>query len=75
MTGSTLGRFVLAGFADKIGRRNALVMMYAGVGLMDLVWLWAGSLEVLYLFAVVYGLFVMVASSALRLRSVPTISV
>lgn len=54
--GSTLGRFVLAGFADKIGRRNALVLMYAGVGLMDLVWLWGGSLEVLYVFAVVYGL-------------------
>ena len=54
--GSTLGRFVLAGFADRIGRRLALVLMYAGVGLMDLVWLWGGSLAALYLFAIIYGL-------------------
>jgi MFS family permease len=54
--GSTVGRFVLAGFADRIGRRRALVIMYSGVGLMDLVWLWGGSIEALYLFAVVYGL-------------------
>ena len=54
--GSTLGRFVLAGFADKMGRRNALVLMYAGVGLMDLLWLWGGPLESLYVFAVIYGL-------------------
>jgi MFS family permease len=54
--GSTLGRFVLASLADKIGRRNALALMYAGVGLMDLVWYWGGSLHVLYVFAVVYGL-------------------
>lgn len=54
--GSTLGRFVLASLADKIGRRNALALMYAGVGAMDLLWLWGGSLEALYIFAVVYGL-------------------
>ncbi len=54
--GSTLGRFVLASLADKIGRRNALALMYAGVGLMDLVWYWGGSIHVLYGFAVVYGL-------------------
>ncbi len=54
--GSTFGRFVLAGFADRIGRRTALVLMYAGVGLMDLVWFWGGSIEALYVFAVVYGL-------------------
>lgn len=54
--GSTLGRFVLAGFADRIGRRRALVLMYAGVGLMDLLWLWGGPLWSLYVFAVVYGL-------------------
>ena len=54
--GSTLGRFVLAGFADRIGRRRALAMMYAGVGLMNLLWLWGGSLELLYVFALVYGL-------------------
>ena len=54
--GSTAGRFVIAGFADRIGRRYALAVMYAGVGLMDLVWLWGGSLSALYAFAVVYGL-------------------
>lgn len=54
--GSTLGRFVLASLADTIGRRNALALMYAGVGLMDLVWYWGGSIWALYVFAVVYGL-------------------
>jgi MFS family permease len=54
--GSTFGRFLLASLADRIGRRNTLALMYAGVGLMDLVWYWGGSLTVLYGFAVVYGL-------------------
>jgi MFS family permease len=54
--GSTLGRFVLSGVADRIGRRLALTLMYLGVGLMDLLWLWGGSLAALYVFAVVYGL-------------------
>jgi len=54
--GSTLGRFVLASLADRIGRRNALALMYAGVGLMDLVWYWGGNIWALYVFAVVYGL-------------------
>lgn len=54
--GSTAGRFVLAGLADRFGRKRSLTLMFAGVGAMDLIWLAHPSEPGLYLFAVIFGL-------------------
>jgi MFS family permease len=53
--GSLLGRFTVGPFADRLGRQGSLAAMYAGLGLMLLVWLGAQSYWVLALFAVVFG--------------------
>jgi MFS family permease len=55
--GSTAGRFFLGGLADKWGRENALVLMFAGMGLSLLIWVGSTQWWGLCLFALVYGVF------------------
>ena len=54
--GSTAGRFLLAGMADRFGRVSSVAAMFAGMGLMFLWWLMATSAWQLALFALVFGL-------------------
>jgi MFS family permease len=53
--GSLLGRFGIGGFADRLGRLPSLAAMYAGLGVMFVLWWAAGAYWVLALFAVVFG--------------------
>jgi MFS family permease len=54
--GSLLGRFTVGPFADRMGREASLAAMYAGLGIMLLVWWAASSWWLLALFAVVFGI-------------------
>jgi MFS family permease len=53
--GSLLGRFTVGPFADRLGRETSLAAMYAGLGVMLLVWWAASAWWLLALFAVVFG--------------------
>jgi MFS family permease len=55
--GSLLGRFTVGGIADRLGRLPALVAMYAGLGVMLLLWWSAASWWVLAFFALAFGAF------------------
>jgi MFS family permease len=55
--GSTGGRFVLGGLADRTGRSAALPAMHAGMALTLTIWALAASLWPLAVFAVAYGVF------------------
>jgi OFA family oxalate/formate antiporter-like MFS transporter len=53
--GSTMGRFLIGGFADRVGRRLSLACMYAIMGLMFAWWLSSPGLWELVFFAVIFG--------------------
>ena len=53
--GSLLGRFAIGGIADRLGRTATLAAMYAGLGLMLLVWWSTQNWWLLALFALVFG--------------------
>jgi MFS family permease len=55
--GSTVGRFLLGGLADRMGRRLALISTFVGMALALLVWAVASDLWLLAAFALVYGVF------------------
>ncbi len=55
--GSTAGRFVLGGIADRLGRRRALGGMLVGLAVMMAFWAVADGFWGLAFFAVVYGMF------------------
>jgi MFS family permease len=55
--GSTLGRFFLGSLADKVGRVNALLLMFLGMGLALLVWAYSTGVWALAGFALAYGFF------------------
>ncbi|MCC5858460.1 MAG: MFS transporter [Ectothiorhodospiraceae bacterium] len=55
--GSTAGRFVLGGIADRLGRRRALGGMLVGLAVMMAFWAVADGFWGLAFFAVIYGLF------------------
>jgi MFS family permease len=55
--GSLLGRFTVGALADRWGRMPSLAAMYAGLGVMLLVWWLASSYWLLALFALVFGAF------------------
>ncbi|HBP30559.1 MAG TPA: MFS transporter [Advenella kashmirensis] len=55
--GSTLGRFFLAGLADRIGRQVFLLMMFAGMALALAIWAIATSFWSLAAFALIFGIF------------------
>ncbi len=53
--GSTVGRLFLGGWADRFGRRRALIATFATMGLVLLFWLAATDVWSLALFALVFG--------------------
>ena len=55
--GSTAGRFLLGGLADRLGRRPALLVMFVGMALALLVWAFATGWWTLAVFAFAYGAF------------------
>jgi MFS family permease len=55
--GSTVGRFLLGGIADRVGRRRSVAAMWFGMAAMLLFWLAARDAWTLGLFALVFGLF------------------
>jgi MFS family permease len=55
--GSTVGRFFLGGLADRLGRPLSYLLMYVGMGLASLVWLFSESFWPLAGFALCYGIF------------------
>jgi len=55
--GSTAGRFLLGGLADRMGRRRALLATFLGMALALLVWAVATDLWPLAAFAFAYGVF------------------
>jgi MFS family permease len=55
--GSTAGRFLLGGLADRLGRQGALLAMFMGMALALLVWAFSADLWSLAAFAFAYGIF------------------
>jgi MFS family permease len=55
--GSTAGRFFLGGLADRMGRQASLVAMFGGMALSLAIWLVAGKVRSLAVFALVFGIF------------------
>jgi MFS family permease len=55
--GSTGGRFLLGGLADRLGRPLSFLLMFVGMGLSFVIWLVSTSLWPLAVFALVYGVF------------------
>lgn len=53
--GSAAGRLALGNVADRLGRRQSVAAMFAGMGLMLLWWLAARDVWSLALFAVLFG--------------------
>jgi MFS family permease len=55
--GSTAGRFMLGGLADRMGRRPALLAMFVGMALALVVWAFSTAFLSLTAFAFAYGVF------------------
>ena len=55
--GSAVGRFVIGGAADRIGRWRGLGLSFGGVGLSCILWLVGDGMIVLGIFAVLVGIF------------------
>ncbi|WFU37728.1 MFS transporter [Bradyrhizobium sp. CB82] len=55
--GSTAGRFLLGGLADRIGRDRSLIMVLLGMALAMVIWAISASAFALAGFAFVYGVF------------------
>src|SRR5262249_25662449 len=55
--GSTAGRFLLGGMADRLGRPLSFLLMFVGMGLSFVIWLFSVSLWPLATFALVFGVF------------------
>jgi MFS family permease len=55
--GSTAGRFVLGGLADRLGRERALLLMFVGMAMTLLIWAVSTLFWEMALFALAYGVF------------------
>src|SRR4051812_42712839 len=55
--GSTAGRFVLGGLADRIGRGPSLLLMYLGMAVALAIWAVSTAAWSLAIFALVFGVF------------------
>ena len=53
--GSTVGRFLLGGLADRLGRRLHLVPMFAGMAVELVIWVFSTTFWPLAIFAFVFG--------------------
>jgi MFS family permease len=54
--GSLVGRFTIGPFADRLGRKGSLAAMYAGLGVLLVVWWIGGPYWLLGAFAVGFGM-------------------
>lgn len=54
--GSTAGRFLIGGVADRLGRRLSLTLMFLGLGVMMAWWIVARDAVGLAIFALAFGL-------------------
>ncbi len=55
--GSTAGRFLLGGWADRIGRQRALLVMFVGMALALLMWAFSSSFATIAAFCLAFGVF------------------
>jgi MFS family permease len=55
--GSTAGRFLLGGLADRLGRDRALLLMFVGMALAMALWWLSRTMVGLSAFALAYGVF------------------
>ena len=55
--GSTAGRFILGGLADRLGRPLSFMAMFVGMALSFVIWAFSTALWALAVFACVFGLF------------------
>jgi MFS family permease len=55
--GSTAGRFFLGDLADRLGRQHALLLMFAGMAVSLVMWLFSTGFWGLSAFAFVFGVF------------------
>jgi MFS family permease len=55
--GSTAGRFILGGAADRLGRPLSFMAMFVGMALAFVIWAFSTELWALAVFACVFGLF------------------
>jgi MFS family permease len=55
--GSTAGRFLFGGMADRLGRPLSFLIMFVGMGFSFVIWLFSTSAWPLAVFALVYGIF------------------
>src|SRR5262249_11748550 len=55
--GSTAGRFLLGGLADRVGRSLALSAMYLGMALTLFIWAFLSDFWLLAAFALAFGVF------------------
>ena len=55
--GSTAGRFILGGAADRLGRPPSFMAMFVGMALSFVIWAFSTELWALAAFACVFGLF------------------
>jgi MFS family permease len=53
--GSTVGRFLLGGLADRLGRQLSLVAMFAGMALALVIWAGSTTFWPLAIFAFIFG--------------------
>lgn len=54
--GSLLGRFTIGPFADRMGRKASLLVAYAGLGCLLVLWWASTSYAVLAFFAIAFGM-------------------
>ncbi|WP_024506958.1 MFS transporter [Bradyrhizobium sp. ARR65] len=55
--GSTAGRFLLGGLADRMGRERSLLLMFTGMAVALVIWAASSDVGALAAFAFVYGVF------------------
>ncbi len=55
--GSTVGRFLLGGLADRMGRQSFVLAMYVGMAVSLAIWAVATGFWLLAVFALLFGLF------------------
>jgi len=55
--GSTAGRFMLGGIADRLGRRNAPIIMFLGMALALAIWFGSSTFWPLAVSALLFGIF------------------
>jgi len=55
--GSTVGRFAIGGLADRLGRKRAQTLMFAGIALSNVLWIASTSPWALATFALLFGTF------------------